>query len=104
MPTLAIAGRFDRLIPYKSVLKTFKNKPNAKVVIFEQSGHIPFQEEKELYAKTILDFFEQYVPAYQINKIQAIKEKETQLLLLADHSSTNQPNENQENKKELIIS
>lgn len=104
VPTLAIAGRFDRLIPYKSVLKTFKNKPNAKVIIFEESGHIPFQEEKELYAKTVLDFFEQYVPAYQINKIKAVKEKETQLLLLADHSSTNEANENQENKKELIIS
>ena len=58
VPTLAIAGRYDQLISYKSVIKTFKKIPNAEVVVFEDSGHIPFQEEETKYAETVLNFFE----------------------------------------------
>lgn len=58
VPTLAIAGRYDQLISYKSVIKTFKKMPNAEVIVFEDSGHIPFQEEETKYAETVLNFFE----------------------------------------------
>ena len=57
VPTLAIAGQFDKMIPYRSVKTTFKKHPEAQFVLFERSGHLPFQEESERYAQVVLDFF-----------------------------------------------
>lgn len=64
VPTLAIAGKHDKMIYPKSVLKAFKSKQKNKEFIqfelFENSAHIPFQEEEEKYANSILTFFDSY--------------------------------------------
>lgn len=64
VPTLAIAGKYDKMIYPKSVLKAFKTKQKNKEFIqfelFENSAHIPFQEEEEKYANSILTFFDSY--------------------------------------------
>lgn len=60
IPTLIIAGKYDKLINAKSTIKVF-NKSNKKYVsieILENSAHIPFQEEEEKYANIVLHFFE----------------------------------------------
>lgn len=63
VPTLAIAGKYDSMIPSKSVYKAFRlnlrknKKTNVIFELFEESGHLPFQEEEEKYAKTVLSFF-----------------------------------------------
>jgi proline iminopeptidase len=56
VPTLIIAGRFDRVsIPrYAIQFKSFM--PQAKFIMFEKSGHYPFIEEPELHAKILEDF------------------------------------------------
>jgi proline iminopeptidase len=56
VPTIIIAGRFDRVaIPKYSIqFKTFM--PQAKFIMFEKSGHYPFIEEPELHAKILESF------------------------------------------------
>lgn len=58
VPTLAIAGKYDKIITPNSVLKAYnKQNDNIQVEIFTNSAHLPFQEEEEKYAKYVLDFF-----------------------------------------------
>jgi proline iminopeptidase len=56
VPTLVLAGRFDRIgIPrYEVQFKTFM--PQAQFVMFEKSGHMPFLEEPELHDSTVCSF------------------------------------------------
>lgn len=56
VPTLVLAGRFDRVgIPRYSVqFKTFM--PQAQFVMFEKSGHLPFLEEPELHDSIVRAF------------------------------------------------
>lgn len=56
VPTLVLAGRFDRVgIPRYSVqFKTFM--PQAQFIMFEKSGHLPFLEEPELHDSLVHAF------------------------------------------------
>jgi proline iminopeptidase len=45
MPTLIIAGRFDRVSMPKYALEFKRYAPQAQFVMFEKSGHLPFVEE-----------------------------------------------------------
>jgi proline iminopeptidase len=56
VPTLVLAGRFDRVaIPRFSVqFRTFM--PQAQFVLFEKSGHLPFVEEPELHDAIVRTF------------------------------------------------
>jgi proline iminopeptidase len=56
VPTLVLAGRFDRVgIPRYSVqFKTLM--PQAQFVMFEKSGHLPFLEEPELHDSIVRAF------------------------------------------------
>lgn len=59
-PTLVIGGKYDKLIPIKSLYKAFfNNKKNndIRIEILENSAHIPFQEEEKLYVNIIKEFF-----------------------------------------------
>jgi proline iminopeptidase len=59
VPTLVLAGRFDRVgIPRYSVqFKTFM--PQAQFVMFEKSGHLPFLEEPEHHDSIVRAFLRQ---------------------------------------------
>ncbi len=56
VPTLVLAGRFDRVaIPrYTVQLRGFM--PGARFVMFEKSGHMPFIEEPELHDSIVREF------------------------------------------------
>lgn len=59
--TLVIAGKYDILIPPKSLYKAFNNKKqrekgNIRVEIMKNSAHLPFKEQEIEYAKEIKDF------------------------------------------------
>jgi len=45
MPTLIIAGRFDRVSMPKYALEFKRYAPQAQFIMFEKSGHFPFVEE-----------------------------------------------------------
>lgn len=55
-PTLITAGKHD-LFGTAKIAETMRERiPNARLVIFEQSGHYAFWEEREKYLQTIKDF------------------------------------------------
>jgi proline iminopeptidase len=55
-PTLVMHGRFDMNVAVLTAWKTYKAIPNAKIVIFAKSGHLPFYEEPDKFAQTLSDF------------------------------------------------
>jgi proline iminopeptidase len=57
--TLVIAGAYDKIVDTDSLEKYQRAIPNAKLVIFENSGHHPFQEEPDKFYSVINDFITQ---------------------------------------------
>lgn len=60
-PTLVIAGKYDHVVDVETVRRYSQAIPNAQLVIFDQSGHHPFQEEPEKFDAT-LDEFVSHLP------------------------------------------
>ncbi len=56
IPTLILHGRFDENIGFASAEEIRNTIPGSQLVIFEQSGHMPFYEEKEKFVKTVEGF------------------------------------------------
>ncbi len=56
IPTLIIHGRFDANIIIDSAEEIRDTIPGSQLVIFENSGHLPFYEEKEKFVKTVESF------------------------------------------------
>jgi proline iminopeptidase len=44
-PTLVLAGRFDNFVPTRYTLQYREYMPQARIVIFEESGHSEFMED-----------------------------------------------------------
>jgi proline iminopeptidase len=55
-PTLVLNGRFDMNVAPKTAWDLAHAIPNAKLVLFEQSGHFPSYEEPEKYRAVLEDF------------------------------------------------
>lgn len=55
-PTLILTGRYDMNAAPITAWRMAHAIPNAKLHIFEMSGHEPFYEEPEAYYKTLTDF------------------------------------------------
>jgi len=55
-PTLVANGRFDTDITPENALKLSKQIPHSKFLIFERSGHLPFIEEPEEFARAVDNF------------------------------------------------
>ena len=59
MPTLVLNGRYDMNVAPLTAWRMAKAIPGAKVVFFEQSGHLPSYEEPEKYLQVLNDFLNQ---------------------------------------------
>lgn len=57
LPTLVTCGRYDNVVPEhnRAVADLI---PNARLVVFEHSGHMPFEEEAAEYMVTVNDFLD----------------------------------------------
>jgi proline iminopeptidase len=54
VPTLVMAGRHDWITPpVQGAERLYAGLPNAKLVIFEESGHFPFIEEHDEFVTTV---------------------------------------------------
>jgi proline iminopeptidase len=62
-PTLVTVGRYDWVTPVSSSETIARVMPNAELVVFENSGHSPQQEEAELWRATVREFLDRAVPA-----------------------------------------
>ncbi|MBM3949007.1 MAG: alpha/beta fold hydrolase [SAR202 cluster bacterium] len=56
--TLVIAGRDDWIMPVPRVERIHRGIPNSKLVMFEESGHFPFIEERKKFLKVLGDWME----------------------------------------------
>lgn len=56
MPTLVIAGRYDRICPPSAAARIAAAVPGARLVVFERSGHRPELEEADRWFATMRDF------------------------------------------------
>lgn len=55
-PTLIIAGMFDKVVSVESLKKYQLAISGAKLIVFEDSGHHPFQEEPDKFYQTFDGF------------------------------------------------
>jgi pimeloyl-ACP methyl ester carboxylesterase len=55
-PTLVVWGRQDELIPVSSGEKLRNGIPGAKLVVFEQCGHVPQLEKPAEFNQALFDF------------------------------------------------
>lgn len=62
-PVLVLGGRHDRACPVEGSIATARGIPDAELVVFERSGHMPFVEEPEAYVAAVRDFLERRVGA-----------------------------------------
>ncbi len=62
-PTLVTVGRRDWVTPVSAAQTIASLMPNAKLVVFEKSGHSPQIEERELFLSTVRDFLDSVVVA-----------------------------------------
>jgi len=56
VPTLVIVGRHDWITPLEASEELAAHIPNAELVIFENSGHSPQQEEPERFIRVVREF------------------------------------------------
>jgi pimeloyl-ACP methyl ester carboxylesterase len=57
-PFLLLVGKYDRAIPSQHSLNAFKRyyKDNLNYFMFENSGHLCFEEETDLFVNKIIEF------------------------------------------------
>ena len=55
-PTLVLAGHHDPQMPPACAEELVRGIPNARLVIFEKSGHYPFLEEPDLFWAAVEEF------------------------------------------------
>ncbi len=58
MPVLVLTGRFDANVAPSTAWKIHKAIPGSRFEVFEQSGHLPFFEEPEAFARTVERFLQ----------------------------------------------
>lgn len=56
VPTLVAVGRDDFITPPLQAVRLQHGIPNAELVVFEQSGHMPYVEEPERFAPVVRDW------------------------------------------------
>jgi proline iminopeptidase len=57
-PVLVITGRWDMNVAPVNAWKMAREIPGAKIVFFEESGHLPAYEEPEKYRSVLKEFFD----------------------------------------------
>ena len=55
-PTLILTGRFDLNVAFVTAWRMVKAIPNARLHVFERSGHLPSYEEPDAYVETVNAF------------------------------------------------
>ena len=58
MPTLILAGRYDRVVIPRWSVQFKRYAPQAQFVMFEKSGHFPFIEETGETVRVLREFLQ----------------------------------------------
>ena len=57
-PTLVIAGRNDRTVPYRDQVRAARAIPGARLVTFGATGHVVPEERPDAFADVVKDFLD----------------------------------------------
>jgi pimeloyl-ACP methyl ester carboxylesterase len=60
VPTLVVWGAHDTLIAPEVGRRAAARLPHSEFVLFEQSGHLPMEEEPEAFLRAVLPFLERH--------------------------------------------
>ncbi len=60
-PVLVLAGRYDRACSVAAAETIARGVPAARLVVFEQSGHMTFVEENERYIAVVAEFLDEHM-------------------------------------------
>ncbi|ULO09055.1 alpha/beta fold hydrolase [Paenibacillus sp. 19GGS1-52] len=63
-PTLVLCGRHDWITPLEASEEIASEIPNSKLVVFENSGHSPQNEEREKFLGEVRQFLQQVAPTF----------------------------------------
>ncbi len=58
-PTCVMHGRKDRLVPFQNGEIIANLIPNSQFIVFDNSAHIPFVEERDEFIKSLITFLEE---------------------------------------------
>lgn len=58
VPALVVVGRYDQVTPVSCSQEIANAIPDARLEIFEQSGHDPPTDESERFREILFDFLE----------------------------------------------
>jgi pimeloyl-ACP methyl ester carboxylesterase len=62
MPVLVITGDDDRIVPTEQSVRLAGEIPNADLVIIEQCGHLPHEEQPEEFMQAVTNFISEAQP------------------------------------------
>lgn len=54
--TLVIAGRQDAIVPYDNSVRVSRAVPDAVLITYERTGHVPHEERPARFASDVLEF------------------------------------------------
>ncbi len=63
-PTIVLCGRHDWITPLEASEEIAREIPNSRLVVFENSGHSPQNEEREKFLSEVRKFLAQFAPAH----------------------------------------
>ena len=56
MPILVINGDDDRIVPTANSIKLAGVIPNSKLVVIQNAGHVPHEEQPDLFMQAVDEF------------------------------------------------
>ena len=61
LPSLVISGDSDKIVPPKFSVQLANDLPEASLVIIPQCGHLPMEEQPQLFLETVIPFIQQII-------------------------------------------
>jgi pimeloyl-ACP methyl ester carboxylesterase len=62
LPILVITGDHDRIVPTKDSIRLAGELPNASLDVIPNSGHVPHEEQPQLFMKALSNYLEKLQP------------------------------------------
>ncbi len=62
VPSLVISGDADKIVPIKYSIQLASELPNTSLVVIPRCGHLPMEEQPQLFLDTVIPFIKQFIP------------------------------------------
>jgi pimeloyl-ACP methyl ester carboxylesterase len=62
LPILVITGDDDRIVPTEESIRLADELPQADLVVIEEAGHVPHEEQPEAFMEAVVEFLKTFTP------------------------------------------